>query len=95
LHRLPAPVLLQRGLVPADDAPPAGDAERAVDSASAFRKNHAITNRTVAQLFGDLIASGNDSAASSLLSKEMQSSTSPEAITAAVASMTAYASSQI
>jgi hypothetical protein len=57
-----------------------------------------MTNRTVAQLFGDLIASGNDSAASSLLSKEMQSSTSPispMAITAAAASMTAYASSQI
>jgi hypothetical protein len=54
-----------------------------------------MTNRTVAQFFVDLIASGNDSAASSLLSKEMQSSTSLEAMTAAVASMTAYASSQI
>jgi len=54
-----------------------------------------MIDRTVAQLFGDLMASGNDSAASILLSKEMQSSTSLEAITAAVASMTAYASSQI
>ncbi len=53
-HGLPAPVLVQCGLVLADGAPPPGGAERTVDSASAFRTNHAVTDRTVAQHFGDL-----------------------------------------
>jgi len=54
-----------------------------------------MTCRAVAQQFGDLIARGEYAAACSLLSKEMQSDTTPETIKAAVASMTAYASGPI
>ena len=45
-----------------------------------------MTGRTVAQHFGDLIAMAEYSAACNLLSKEMQSATTPEVIKAAVTS---------
>jgi hypothetical protein len=51
-----------------------------------------MTYREVAQHFGDRIARGDYSSASNLLSKEMQSATTPAAIQAAVATMTADAS---
>jgi hypothetical protein len=54
-----------------------------------------MTYPAVAQRFGDLIARGDYSAACSLLSKQLQSATTPKAIKAAVASMTAYASGPI
>jgi hypothetical protein len=55
----------------------------------------AMSYRAVAQQFGDCIASHDYGAACELLSKELQSSTTPEHIKNAVTAMTSYAAGPI
>jgi hypothetical protein len=50
-----------------------------------------MTCRSIAQRFGDCIVSKDYSGASSLLTDELQSSLTPEAIKNTITSMTAYA----
>jgi len=58
-------------------------------------QEQAMSYRAVAQQFGDCIASNNYGGACVLLTKELQSATTPESIKNAVATMTAYASGPI
>jgi hypothetical protein len=54
-----------------------------------------MTFRAVAQQFGDCLANNDYASAWSLLTKELQASTTPDAIKDAVATMTAYAPGSI
>jgi hypothetical protein len=54
-----------------------------------------MTYRAVAQRFGDCIAQHDDAAAWALLSDELRSSSTPETIKNALATMTAYAAGPI